>query len=212
MDNDTLSNFKAITNTTNESAQQYLSLTDGNLEQALELYLANDGTDLGPVSSTSPAQAVQVPPASTRPSRHQQGYEDESGVVHVDSDSESEELDDDSSQQPLGTRVRSQAEVSAPSAVQKPVATAASTGRAGPVEDDESMARRLQEQFYSATGTGDIVDSEGIRAPIARTTETLVGPGAYSENDDGDMHAAVLEQMRARSQPISRGHIPSRFV
>ena len=204
MDNDTLSNFTTITSTTNESAQRYLSLTDGNLEQALELYFANDGVDLEPMSSTNPAQAVQVPPTSTRTSRRQQGYEDESGVVHVDSDSESEDLGDDSSQQPLGTRVRSQADVNARSAVQLPVATAASTGRAGPEEDDESMARRLQEEIYSATGTGDVVDSEGIRAPIARTTETLVGPGAYGGNDEGDMHAAVLEQMRARSQP--RGH------
>lgn len=208
MDNDTLSKFTAITSTTNESAQQYLNLTDGNLEQALELYFASDGADLEPVSSTNPAHAVQVPPTSTGPSRRQQGYEDESGVVHVDSESGSEDLGDESSQQPLGTRVRSQADINAPSAVQTPIATAASTGRAGPVEDDESMARRLQEEIYSATGTGDVVDSEGIRAPIARTTETLVGPGAYGGNDEGDMHAAVMEQMRTRSQP--RGHSPSR--
>ena len=210
MDNDTVSNFAAITSTTNEIAQQYLSLTDGNLQQALELYFTNDGADLVPVSSTDPVQAVQVPPTSTRPSRRQQGYEDESGVVHVDSESESEDLGDNTAQQPLGHRVRSQAHINAPSALQTPVAAATSTGRAGTVEeDDESMARRLQEEMYSATGTGDVIDSEGIRAPIARTTETLVGPGAYGGNDEDDMHAAVLEQMRARSQP--RGHSPSQF-
>jgi len=47
-------------------------------------------------------------------------------------------------------------------------------------EDDEAMARRLQEEFYGAgagPGAGD-----GVRAPIARTTETLVGPDM---DDDG---------------------------
>ncbi|KAH7062063.1 hypothetical protein B0J12DRAFT_224833 [Macrophomina phaseolina] len=61
------------------------------------------------------------------------------------------------------------------------------------VEDDEAMARRLQEEMYGATGsTGE---SE-VRAPMARTTETLVGPGGGYDEDD--MHNAIMAQMAAR--------------
>ncbi|PYH93478.1 putative UBX domain protein [Aspergillus ellipticus CBS 707.79] len=64
-------------------------------------------------------------------------------------------------------------------------------------EDDAAMARRLQEEMYSG---GD--NEEGVRAPMARTTETLVGPEA--DFDDGDMHASILGQLRARQQRQNR--------
>jgi UBX domain-containing protein 7 len=44
---------------------------------------------------------------------------------------------------------------------------------AGDFEDDEAMARRLQNEMYGEGGT-----EEDIRAPIARQSEVLVGPGA----------------------------------
>ena len=58
-------------------------------------------------------------------------------------------------------------------------------------EDDAAMARRLQEEMYSGPDTSD-----GVRAPMARTTETLVGPDVGM--DDDDMHASILGQLRAR--------------
>lgn len=58
-------------------------------------------------------------------------------------------------------------------------------------EDDAAMARRLQEEMYSGPDTSD-----GVRAPMARTTETLVGPEA--DFDDDDMHTSILGQLRAR--------------
>ncbi|RAK99693.1 DNA-protein crosslink repair co-factor UBX5 [Aspergillus ibericus CBS 121593] len=64
-------------------------------------------------------------------------------------------------------------------------------------EDDAAMARRLQEEMY---GAGD--SEESVRAPMARTTETLVGPEA--DFDDGDMHASILGQLRARQQRNNR--------
>ncbi|PYI10580.1 hypothetical protein BO78DRAFT_394005 [Aspergillus sclerotiicarbonarius CBS 121057] len=64
-------------------------------------------------------------------------------------------------------------------------------------EDDAAMARRLQEEMY---GGGD--SEESVRAPMARTTETLVGPEA--DFDDGDMHASILGQLRARQQQNNR--------
>ena len=63
-----------------------------------------------------------------------------------------------------------------------------------------AMARRLQEEMYSENpASGD-----GVRAPIGRTTETLVGPDASWGLED-DREAAVLEQLRRRAQP--RGEI-----
>lgn len=61
----------------------------------------------------------------------------------------------------------------------------------GNMEDDEAMARRLQEEMYGAMGPeGD------VRAPLARTTETLVGgPDSY---DPGDLDDLVAQQMAAR--------------
>lgn len=73
-------------------------------------------------------------------------------------------------------------------------------------EDDEAMARRLQEEMYGGGGgggAGDDVDSEGVRAPMARTTETLVGPNSDWSTvgrDPGEMRAAVAEQMMARQR------------
>ncbi|KAK7727651.1 UBX domain protein Ubx2 [Botryosphaeria dothidea] len=61
------------------------------------------------------------------------------------------------------------------------------------VEDDEAMARRLQEEMYGAGGPS--AESE-VRAPMARTTETLVGPGGGYDEDD--MHTAIMAQMNAR--------------
>lgn len=73
------------------------------------------------------------------------------------------------------------------------------------VEDDEAMARRLQQEMYGAGGGGGgqgDVDAEGVRAPMARTTETLVGPGSGGDwrDDPNEMNAAIAEQMMARQR------------
>jgi hypothetical protein len=68
-------------------------------------------------------------------------------------------------------------------------------------EDDEAMARRLQQEMYGAGGGGGgmgDVDAEGVRAPMARTTETLVGPGSDWRDDPNEMQAAIGQQMEAR--------------
>lgn len=71
------------------------------------------------------------------------------------------------------------------------------------VEDDEAMARRLQQEMYGAGGGGGgqgDLDAEGVRAPMARTTETLVGPGSDWRDDPNEMNAAIAEQMLARQR------------
>lgn len=64
-------------------------------------------------------------------------------------------------------------------------------------DDDEAMARRLQEEMYG--GPGGPANEDEVRAPMARTTETLVGPGADFDSGE-DMHADILSQLRARQR------------
>lgn len=69
----------------------------------------------------------------------------------------------------------------------------AQPAQSGDYEDDEAMARRLQEEMYGGIGQGQ---EEPIRAPIARQSETLVGPGSDMMMDDYE------DAMQARLQAI----------
>lgn len=144
--------FTEITGSTPELATQYLSLADFQIEQAMQLYFENGGAPL-----------TEEPARPSRPTN----FEDESGVVHIDSD------DDD---------------------VQPAQARPTQPAGGGTFEDDAAMARRLQEEMYGERGAG--VEDE-VRAPMARTTETLVGPEA---DFDDDMHSHILGQLRARQR------------
>lgn len=162
MADDVVAQFTEITSSSPELATQYLQLTDFNIEQAMQLYFENGGAPL----TDDPAPSTSGPQRS--------GFEDESGVVHVDSDDDV--TVDESRSGPRGQPAQE-----------------------SNFEDDETMARRLQEELYgSAGGAGGGDDSDGVRAPMARTTETLVGP----EDDfgDGDMQSTILSQLRARQQ------------
>jgi len=67
------------------------------------------------------------------------------------------------------------------------------------IEDDEAMARRLQEEMYGGGGAPDA----DVRAPMQRTTETLVGPGANwgPQDSEADIEALVQEQLARRRAP-----------
>ena len=79
------------------------------------------------------------------------------------------------------------------------------------VEDDEAIARRLQDEMYGSAGPGPgNTDPEGVRAPIGRTTETLLGPSADWRDDPEEMNAAIAEQMMARQQ--RRCELPHPFA
>lgn len=71
------------------------------------------------------------------------------------------------------------------------------------IENDEEMARRLQEEMYGSAAGGMGQDREGIRAPIGRTTDTLLGPDpgfAGFADDPDELQAAVRQQMLARAR------------
>lgn len=150
MDEESIVTFCSFTSATPEKAQQYLTLTDGNVEQAVELYFSDP--NLGSTSSTS-----QPAPSSRE------------NPIPIDDD-------DDDDVQEVGSR------------------SVPRTGEA--YEDDEAMARRLQEEMYGSGGRGD----DEVRAPIARTAETLVGPDSNWQDDPNQMQAAIADQMLARQR------------
>jgi hypothetical protein len=77
-------------------------------------------------------------------------------------------------------------------------AVAAAAAQDADYEDDEAIARRMQEELYAGGDASGGYDADGVRAPIGRRTETLVG-GPDGDWPPEDVHAAVLQQMRARS-------------
>lgn len=220
MDPDAITQFAGITGSSPNIAAQYLGFAEGNIEQAMELYYANDGADLQG-SPTIPHQAQApppVPPPATRPAGHGHGYENEEGVIHLDSDQDDQDYEDDDQVEITGQSRRQLPTARRPSSASSaPMSTPPPAGRPGAnVDDDEAMARRLQEEFYGVAGRGGgiapgssgMLDEDGYRAPIGRTTETLVGPGSFDPSNAEEMRAAVMEQMMARRQPSrQRGKI-----
>lgn len=154
MESNVVAQFTEITGSTPELATQYLQLADFQIEQAMQLYFENGGAPL----TEEPSQ----PPRHTH-------FEDESGVVQIDSDSDDNVRSGQAQPtQPLG---------------------------GSPFDDDAAIARRLQEEMY---GAGSADNEDGVRAPMARTTETLVGP--EPDFDDDDTHSHILSQVRARQR------------
>ena len=179
---DTVDTFTTLTQAPANVAERYLGMTDGNVEQAIQLYF--DSPDLA--SGIADPQPQPVIPNSTHPS-HATGSRQDPIHALPPSTTDDEDMD----------------YISGDDAA----AAAAAVGRAADFEDDEAVARRLQEEMYTGGSSTGGFGEDGVRAPIARTTETLVGgPGGhFDDDDDDDIHARVLEQMRARRQPRQQG-------
>ena len=209
MDEDTIAQFASITGSSPAIAAQYLRLADHNTEQAIELFFANEGADLESASQPlHSAQPPPIPPPSTRPPGHRRNYQYEEGVVHLDSDQEDLDSSDNGDVEVIGSNRKQPSAASMVSSLPQTLSSTTSpVGQASiTVDDDEALARRLQEEFYGADGrsgggTTEMVDEHGYRAPIGRTTETLVGHGSFDPTDEDEMRAAVMEQMAARRQP-----------
>jgi hypothetical protein len=180
----TVEDFCAITGATPQVGRHFMTMTDNDVNQAIQLFF--DSPDLGSAMAAGSSQAPPVPPASTRPPARNIGRTDSEGVVHLDSDDDDELMDDFDDQDVANT------------SHSPPAATAAAVSHGGTYEDDEAMARRMQEELYAGGDMAGDYDADGVRAPMQRTTETLVGPGA-----DYNVHDAVLDQLRQRAQPRS---------
>ena len=183
-----ISTVSAITGATPQVARHFLSLTDGDAEQAIQLFYDSPDLSSGMAQESSPMPATQPQQSQRRHSR------DPPEIVNIDSDSDEDvQMDTDADMDNNFSGPEKSTRNTAPTTVQASF---------GSYEDDEAVARRMQEELYAG---GDIMgdyNNQGVRAPLARTTETLVGPG--SEWTADDMREAVMEQMRARQQPRSR--------
>ncbi|KAI0831540.1 hypothetical protein F5Y06DRAFT_202006 [Hypoxylon sp. FL0890] len=176
MDED-VEQFKTITGVASDRvARGYLEISGGDPMQAIQLYFENPELEASfnaPAASTS--TSTRQP--STARSQRLTGREDASGVIHIDSD-----VDED-------VRMTDN-EFVVPDDDDDEIATAV---RNAQEEEDAAMARRLQEEMYSENhASGD-----GVRAPIAQTTETLAAPDPSWGLDD-DRETAVMEQLRRR--------------
>ncbi|CAM1511874.1 Fc.00g093870.m01.CDS01 [Cosmosporella sp. VM-42] len=179
---DNISTFTAITGASPDVARSFLEMTAGNFERAIELFYENpdlaSGVGAG-LSSNPPASHLE--PAS----RSNFGRQDATGVIHIDSDEDEDmQFDDDSDPE-----------------AENDAAVAAHAAALAQEEEDMAIAKRLQEELYQENhGAGSGTGGDDVRAPIARTTETLIAPGpSWAGGDDG-VESAILEQLRQRRQ------------
>lgn len=169
--------FCAFTSGTPDQAQRYLALTDGNVEQAVELFYSNP--DLG-------AAAAPSAPAPAQPAPR------DAPITIDDDDDEIEGSDDDI--QEIGSRPAPTAGVS--HSVESDEAMARRL--------QEEMYGAGGSNGGRGAGTG--LDADGYRAPIDRRTETLVGPDSSDwRSDPGEMNAAIAHQLMNRHQRGGRG-------
>jgi hypothetical protein len=167
-----IDSFIAITGANRTAAEHMLELCGGELEQAIQLWFTDEDLQRSLSNAGSSAAAASAS-HSSRPGRPQVGREDEQGVIHLDSDDDVPMTEDDPDD----------------------ADEAAAIARRAQEEEDAAMAKRMQEELY---GSGPAAQEGGVRAPMARVTETLVGGFDDPEDDDG--HSAVLEQLRRRQQ------------
>jgi hypothetical protein len=184
---DNISTFMAITGASTDVARSFLEMTAGNFERAIELFYENpdlvSGVGAGLSSTNQPAASA------AQSGRSNVGRQDSAGVIHIDSDDDQDmQLDDFSDNDDDNDR-----------------AVAAQAAALAQEEEDAAMAKRLQEELYQGNqGSGSGGNPDDVRAPIARTTETLVAPGwGGGEHDDG-MEAAFFEELRQRRRQNPR--------
>jgi UBX domain-containing protein 7 len=163
-----------ITSASPERAAQYLQLADGDLDSAVMLYFESNGAD--PSGGTSSSSAPP-PPAAVRTGP--------TGDAQDPIDIDDENISDDNDPEITGFRKVNDSE-----------GPAQSHNAGSTFDADAEYARRLQEQMYGgAAGQEQAVDGE-VRAPIARQSETLLGPGAdVGPLDERDIPAHVMQQM-----------------
>ncbi|KAI0193257.1 UBX domain-containing protein [Xylaria flabelliformis] len=179
MDDD-IDSFMAVTGVASRDvARGYLQISGGDPNRAVMAYY--ESPELESSFNTAPSaprtSSQQRGTSSRARSSGLTGREDSHGVVHIDSDDDEDDIrmleDDDDDGGDVATIARNAQE-----------------------EEDAAIARRLQEEFYGS-GPGSGAAEDGVRAPIAQTTETLAGPGlAWAMEEDRE--DAVLEQLRAR--------------
>lgn len=198
---DNVAQFMSITNQSAEVARGCLSMNEGDVVAAVNMFFEDPeiANSLNHSPSAAAASSNTAPATSSRSQGASRssaiGRQDDQGVIHIDDDDDDELNFDnipdesDSDLDPAGAN---------------------NLQRIAQESDDAAMARRLQEEMYGgggAGGPGSALGPDGVRAPIARTTETLVAPSGYGgypgggvegEDEEGE---AFLHEMRRRAAP-----------
>ncbi|POR36263.1 Proteasome component ECM29 [Tolypocladium paradoxum] len=188
MDED-ISTFVSITGVNADVARGYLQLTGGDFERAVGLYFENPELVSGVGAGISGGDGAPGAPPQSESRRSNIGRQDASGVITIsdDEDDDAIPMDDDLDDLDDDDDGR---------------AAAAQAAAMAQEEEDAAMAKRLQEELYQGgQGSGPAGGVDDVRAPIARTTETLVAPDPAWGGGDDEMGSAILDQLRRRRQP-----------
>ena len=198
MEDESISTFAAITGASPEVARGFLGMTGNDVERAIELFFENPDlassvqTGMTSNAPSIPVRTPSIPQVAAR-SGSNVGRQDSSGVIHIDSDDDNDMIDIPSDDDDDDDRAA--------------VAQAAALAQE---EEDAAMAKRLQEELYGAPGGagGPGGAADDVRAPIARTTETLVAPdptwvpgGGESSFESPFLMEHLRNQRRPRELP-----------
>ncbi|KAL2271401.1 hypothetical protein VTJ83DRAFT_772 [Remersonia thermophila] len=175
---DDIASFMAITGASRTAAERMLELSGSDLEHAIQLWFSDEDLQRS-LSTAGPSTSApaQSTSRSTQQNRSRIGREDAQGVIHIDSDDDVDMTENDFDD----------------------AEDVAEIARRAQEEEDAAMAKKLQEELYQSQ------PADEVRAPMARTTETLVAP---SYDADDDSHAALLEQFRRRQARARPPHNP----
>ena len=182
-----ISNFIGITGAPDNAARRVLDICNGDLEQAIQLWFADEELQRNLTNAAASSTAPAASSSSAAPRHRSVGREDSAGVIHIDSDDDHDDVQ--MSDHPFDDDETAAAEAAAVAAQE---------------DEDAAMAKRLQEELYGGQGAEA---EDGVRAPMARTTETLVAPSGFHDEEE-DMNMAVLEQMRRRRQFQCKSPLP----
>jgi UBX domain-containing protein 7 len=185
MEDENISTFIAITNASADVARGFIRI-GGNVERAVELYFENPDLVSGVQADTNRSSTSTTATTTAHASRPA-GGQNPNNVIHIPSDDENDDAMVTISDDEGDAR-----------------ATAVAAAAIAQEEEDAAMAKRLQEELYGSGGGGDGGGAGGIddevRAPIARTTETLVAPDPLWGRDAGLPpiydHSMLRDQIR----------------
>ncbi len=156
-----------------EAIAQMVAFTDTSPERARQYLQVTDGNVNNAVTlffenNGADLGGAPATPAVPQPSSSSTGAGNSQNPINIDDDN----ISDDNDPAITGYNPRHAAQ-------------------ARGMEDDEAMARRLQEEMYGGVG-----EEQTIRAPIARQTETLVGPGSSDYYGGGSLDEVIQERMQ----------------
>lgn len=178
--NEAVEYFKSFTGARDEIAQRYLGLTENIPEQAIQLFF--DSPDLASGLESLPSISTSNFSNTSRNQAEVNTTRKNVDIVCLDSDDPMDTEDNDAQISDVPRQV-----TKIPSFPD--------------IEDDESIARRIQSEIYEGSLTGTDQDTDRVRAPIERRREVLVG-GVDGDDEDplrNEAQSTNLHQMIAGS-------------